>query len=41
LGHNLGKNVVVEGVETQVQVELLMELRRDIAQETALAVPFR
>jgi diguanylate cyclase (GGDEF)-like protein len=32
LGHDLGKNVVVEGVETQAQVELLMELSCDIAQ---------
>jgi diguanylate cyclase (GGDEF)-like protein len=32
LGHDLGKNVVMEGVETQAQVELLMELNCDIAQ---------
>jgi diguanylate cyclase (GGDEF)-like protein len=32
LGHDLGKTVVVEGVETQAQVDLLLELNCDIAQ---------
>lgn len=32
LGHDLGKTVVVEGVETQAQVDLLVELNCDIAQ---------
>lgn len=31
-GHDLGKNVVVEGVETQFQAELLAELNCDIVQ---------
>jgi|GEM_PF-2162548 len=32
LGHDLGKNVVVEGVETQAQADLLKELDCDIVQ---------
>lgn len=32
MGHDLGKNVVVEGVETQAQVDLLLEIKCDVAQ---------
>jgi EAL domain-containing protein (putative c-di-GMP-specific phosphodiesterase class I) len=39
LGHDLGKTVVVEGVETQAQVDLLVELNCDVAQGSYLGRP--